>query len=85
MSNGLFHIYTNPRTEGEVLAVKVTRENMEQLLKSKVAVGGTSDHLIVQDPTGRAEIAELGDYIVSDMAGGYKAVEKENFEPHYTR
>lgn len=81
----LFHIYTNPHNGGCVFAVKVTKENIPHLIQARVGTGNTDTTIIVQDPTGRAEIAELGDYIVADTAGGYKAVEKEHFEPHYTK
>lgn len=32
-----------------------------------------------------AHDAEIGDYVVSDMAGGFIAVDKEMFETHYTK
>lgn len=52
--------------------------------------GVTTEHLtykvsFLAPGKGGVHDAEIGDYVVSDMAGGYIAVDKEMFETHYTK
>jgi hypothetical protein len=76
----LFVAYTGRRYEEVVYAAKVTEKNILVLSgTTKAALHGQRLNF------GDNEIAELGDYIVSDGAGGYKPVDSEVWERDFHR
>lgn len=83
-----FHLYgTKDPTYGVVghfPALQVTDENRRRL--SYVVQGGIIDErLCWSGPTYEVQTAEIGDWVIGDMAGSYKACEKEIFEISFVR
>lgn len=80
----VFQVYTNIQDGVTVVAAaKVTDENLDaitEIIGGRIATGLLTFPCIAPGFEG---VAEIGDYIVSDLAGGYIAVDKEMFEAHY--
>lgn len=81
----VFNVYENPRSEYDVvMAVQLSSHNLDTIRK---IVNGRIHPLagvLVWIFGGVEEVAEIGDYIISDMAGNHRAYTKEEFESRYS-
>lgn len=82
----IFEVFVHKHPPHEwAAACQVSDENMDLLLD---IVGGSIRNGVLSftpaTPAFDGE-AEIGDYILSDMAGNYIVVDKEMFESHYAR
>lgn len=64
-------------------AVQITEENLRRL--NYMTDGAIIDDRLTWAGRGRVETAKVGDWIISDMAGNYKAADKEVFEISFVR
>lgn len=82
-----FHLYgTHDKTYGIINhfpAVQVMEGNLRRL--TYIVEGGLIDNRLTWAGHGQVQTAELGDYVISDMAGNYRAIEKEIFEIEFTK
>jgi len=90
-SSGLFSTYESKEDGHLVLAAKVERKNILELSKllKVVFLQWTSSgepFLEFLDEAGRtSDIAELGDYVLCDLAGHFKPADREIFEAKFQR
>lgn len=84
-----FHLYgtLDPATRCVIQhfpAIQVTEENLRRL--SYVTEGGViDDRLCWSGPRFDVQTARIGDWVTSDMSGGYKSVEQETFMSSYVK
>lgn len=73
----------------DCFAAQLTEENMSwfaRIAKVNMIVGSDGiPRLQFSDDVRGVDMAEPGDYVVTDMAGRYWPFDKEIFEPAYTR
>lgn len=77
-----FRRWFDKESDAVVLAAEVTEQSIDSLR----AITHGEIESVAQQPfrlTWGNEIVEIGDYVVSDLAGGYQAQDKEIFEAVY--
>lgn len=82
----VFEVYIN--IEDGVTAVPAAQVSDENIDLLAAVVGGKINEGVLSfEPVapGFDGAVEIGDYVISDLAGGYVAVDKEMFEAHYVR
>lgn len=81
-----FYTYEDRNTGQLILAAKVTEDNLVELgdIAGALVIYEGLSLLFKHEKLGE-EIAELGDYVISDMAGGYWPMDYEIFEAKYKR